>query len=58
MVNLEDYWYHVGKSNYKKQKMTEKFQLPYFQKSNGILDVFWAPTYLNSSKTANFLRFS
>ena len=41
-----------------KPKMTEKFQLPYFQKSNGILHVFWAPTCLNSSKTANFLRFS
>ena len=41
-----------------KPKMTEKFQLPYFQKSNGILHVFWTPTCLNSSKTANFLRFS
>ena len=41
-----------------KPKMTEKFQLPYFQKSNRILHVFWAPTCLNSSKTANFLRFS
>ena len=41
-----------------KPKMTEKFQLPYFQKSNGILHVFLAPTCLNSSKTANFLRFS
>ena len=41
-----------------KPKMTEKFQLQYFQKSNRILHVFWAPTYLNSSKTANFLRFS
>ena len=28
------------------------------QKSNGILHVFWAPMCLNSSKTANFLRFS
>ena len=37
-----------------KPKMTEKFQLPYFQKSNRILHVFWAPTCLNSSKTANF----
>ena len=41
-----------------KPKMTEKFQLPYFQKSKGILHVFWAPTCLYSSKTANFLRFS
>ena len=41
-----------------KPKMTEKFQLPYFQKSKGILHVFWAPTCLNSSKTANFLRCS
>ena len=41
-----------------KPKMTEKFQLPYFQKSNRILHVFWAPTCLNSSKTANFIRFS
>ena len=41
-----------------KPKMTEKFQRPYFQKSNGILHVFWAPTCLNSSKTAKFLRFS
>ena len=40
-----------------KPKMTEKFQLPYFQKSNGILHVFWALTGLNSSKTANFLCF-
>ena len=40
-----------------KPKMTEKFQLPYFQKSNGTLHVFWTPTCLNSSKTANFLLF-
>ena len=40
-----------------KPKMTEKFQLPYFQKSNGILHVFWAPTCFYSSKTANFLSF-
>ena len=44
---------HIPKPN-----MTEKFQLPYFQKSNGILHgFFFAPTCLNSSKTANFLRF-
>ena len=40
-----------------KPKMTEKFQLPYFQKSNRILHIFWAPTCLNSSKTANFFVF-